>query len=69
MGEYLPYSNGALFGGASDNRLLFRGQPTSAAMLPTTALPYEGARPMRLADLDDGEAVPRFVADVCAGLR
>lgn len=69
MGEYLLYSNGALFGGVCDNRLLFREQSTSVAMLVTTALPYEGARPMRLADLDDGEAVPRFVADVCAGLR
>lgn len=43
MGEYQLYSNGALFGGVYDNRLLFREQSTSVAMLVTTALPYEGA--------------------------
>lgn len=69
MAEYLLYSNGALFGGVSDNRLLFREQPTSAAMLSATDLPREGTRPIRLADLDDGEAAFRFVAAACAGLR
>ncbi len=34
-----------------------------------TAVPYEGARPMRLVDSEDGEALSRLVEAVCADLR
>lgn len=47
MGEYLLYSEGTLFGGVYDDRLLIKETPASALALGATAVPYEGARPMR----------------------
>lgn len=69
MGEYLLYSDGTLFGGVYDDRLLIKETPASASALGTTAVPYEGARPMRLVDSEDGEALSRLVEAVCANLR
>ncbi len=34
-----------------------------------TAVPYEGARPMRLVDSDDGDSLSRLGGAVCAELR
>ena len=61
MGEYLLYSEGALFGGVYDDRLLIKETPASISALGATSVPYEGARSMRLADSDDGEALSRLV--------
>lgn len=61
MGEYLLYSEGTLFGGVYDDRLLIKETPASASALGATAVPYEGARPMRLVDSDDGDALSRLV--------
>ncbi len=69
MGEYLLYSEGTLFGGVYDDRLLIKETPASASALGTTAVPYEGARPLRLVDSDDGDALSRLVGAVCAELR
>ena len=69
MGEYLLYSEGTLFGGVYDDRLLIKETPASASALGATAVPYEGARPMRLVDSDDGDALSRLVGAVCAELR
>ena len=63
MGEY------TLFGGVYDDRLLIKETPASASALGATAVPYEGARPMRLVDSDDGDALSRLVGAVCAELR
>ena len=69
MGEYLLYSEGTLFGGVYDDRLLIKETPASASALGTTAVPYEGARPMRLVDSDDGDSLSHLVGAVCAELR
>lgn len=69
MGEYLLYSEGTLFGGVYDDRLLIKETPASASALGATAVPYEGARPMRLVDSDDGDSLSRLVGAVCAELR
>lgn len=69
MGEYLLYSEGTLFGGVYDDRLLVKETPASITALDATAVPYEGARPMRLVDSEDGEALSRLVEAVCADLR
>lgn len=34
MGEYLPYSEGVLFGGVYDDRLLLKDTPTARAYGP-----------------------------------
>ena len=69
MGEYLLYSEGTLFGGVYDDRLLVKETPASITALDATAVPYEGARPMRLVDSDGGDALSRLVEAVCADLR
>lgn len=69
MGEYLLYSEGTLFGGVYDDRLLIKETPASASALGATAVPYEGARPMRLVDSDDGDSLSRLVGAVCTELR
>lgn len=69
MREYLLYSEGTLFGGVYDDRLLIKETPASASALGTTAVPYEGARPMRLVDSDDGDSLSHLVGAVCAELR
>lgn len=61
MGEYLLYSEGTLFGGVYDDRLLIKETPASTSALRATAVPYEGARPMRLVDSDGGDALSRLV--------
>lgn len=52
MGEYLLYSNGKLFGGIYDNRLLVKTTKSAKALLLETKeeLPYEGAKPMLLTE-------------------
>lgn len=69
MGEYLLYSEGTLFGGVYDDRLLVKETSASVAALVATAAPYEGARPMRLVESEDGEALSRLIGSVCADLR
>ena len=61
MGEYLLYAQGKLFGGVYDDRLLVKPTPASRATLTTEEVPYEGAAPMLLVDIEDGEAVAALV--------
>lgn len=61
MGEYLLYYRRKLVGGVYDDRLLLK--PTKSALKLTEdcgralarEIPYDGAKPMLLADIDDGE--------------
>ena len=57
MGEYLLYYRGKLFGGIYDDRLLLKPTDAAIAMLPDVRYetPYEGAKPMVVADVDDAE--------------
>lgn len=66
MGEYLLYSDGILFDGIYDDCLLIKEAPASLAALRSTAAPYEGAKPMRFVDLEDGETISRLIGAVCA---
>ena len=62
MGEYLLYAGGRLFGGVYDDRFLVKETAASRAMLATTMLPYDGAKPMRLVDVEDPGAIAQLVA-------
>ena len=57
MGEYLLYYRGKLFGGIYDDRLLLKPTEAAKAALPDAPYetPYEGAKPMLVADTDDSE--------------
>ena len=69
MGEYLLYSNGVLFGGIYDNRLLIKMTKTNEKYGMAQEIPYDGAKPMYFAeDTDDVEKLKKIIADTCAGL-
>ena len=61
MGEYLLYASGRLFGGVYDDRFLVKDTEASRAVLPAEEVPYEGASPMLLVDIEDAEAVSAMV--------
>jgi TfoX/Sxy family transcriptional regulator of competence genes len=64
MGEYLLYSEGILFGGIYDDRLLLKDTPAAREAFPQEHLPYEGAKPMLLVDSEN----PEFIAGVIAAM-
>ena len=53
MGEYLLCSEGIIFGGIYDDRLLLKDVPAARKSFPCEDIPYEGAKPMLLVDSDD----------------
>lgn len=57
MGEHLLYSSGRLFGGVYDDRFLVKGTEASRAVLSAEEVPYEGASPMLLVDVEDADVV------------
>ena len=52
MGEYILYCRGKIFGGIYDNRFLVKPTKSAKELMPDaeSALPYEGAKEMLLAD-------------------
>lgn len=68
MGEYLLYSKGVLFGGIYDDRFLMKETPSSTEALSKQEIPYKGAKPMRLVDVEDTSALAELVGKVCAEL-
>ena len=55
MGEYIIYYKNAVIGGVYDDRFLIKNTPSARALVPSAELelPYEGAKPMILPDIDD----------------
>ena len=68
MGEYLLYARGTLFGGVYDDRFLLKETPASSAALTAQCSPYPGAKPMRLVDVEDRDALADLVERVRAEL-
>ena len=64
MGEYLLYSDGVLFGGVYDDRLLLKDTPAAREAFTYEEIPYEGAKPMLLVDSEN----PERVANVILGM-
>ena len=62
MGEYLLYASGKLFGGVYDDRFLVKDTAASRAVLSAEEIPYEGASPMLLVDVENAEAIGAMVA-------
>ena len=61
MGEYLLYASGKLFGGIYDDRFLVKDIPPARSVLSASELPYEGAVPMLVVDIEDADAVAELV--------
>ena len=55
MGEYIIYWRGKIVGGIYDDRFLVKPTKSAIAMMPDAEreLPYEGAKEMLLADVDN----------------
>ena len=74
MGEYVVYYEGKVIGGIYDDRFLIKPTPgalrvmTEAGKTPVLEIPYEGAKPMLLADIDDRELTIKAVAAAAADL-
>lgn len=71
MGEYLLYKDGVLFGGVYDNRLLIKPVKSAVALIENAVfeLPYNGAKPMLLADeAMDAEKLKAIVEAAAAEL-
>ena len=69
MGEFLLYSDGVLFGGIYDDRLLVKIVPENGGFGMLEAIPYDGAKPMYLVeDTDDREKVIEIIRATVEGL-
>ena len=53
MGEYCLYCRGVLVGGIYDNRVLIKRTKNNAAFGLPEEIPYDGAKPMYMLDIDD----------------
>lgn len=74
MGEYVLYYHGKVVGGIYDDRFLLK--PTKSALrlldergltLPTD-IPYDGAKPMLVADIDNRELTCRMIEAIAEDL-
>ncbi len=70
MGEYIIYYQGKVIGGIYDNRFLVKDTASSRRLMPEAEyqLPYEGAKKMLAADVDDRnllvELIPAIAGDL-----
>ena len=74
MGEFIIYCQGKVIGGVYDDRFLLKKTDAAVRMLTgearevLTDIPYEGAKEMLVADVDDRELTCRLVRTVAASL-
>lgn len=75
MGEFVIYCQGKVIGGVYDDRFLLKKTDAAVRMLAgegreaLTDIPYEGAKEMLVADVDDRELTCRLARTVAASLR
>lgn len=69
MGEYLLYSDGLLFGGIYDNRLLIKKTESNNNLGLEEEIPYTGAKAMYLVDSENPKEIKELVLNVCNDLR
>ena len=69
MGEYLLYYKGTLFGGIYDDRLLIKKVDSNKKYQMEEAIPYQGAKPMYLIDVDEREVLKQIVLDTWKDLE
>ena len=71
MGEYIIYYNGKVVGGIYDNRFLLKATKSAKRLMPESPeeLPYEGAKKMLLADIDDRELIYKVIPEIAKELK
>lgn len=65
MGEYLLYYNGILFGGIYDGRVLIKIIPENKEYHLKEEIPYTGAKPMYLIDIDNSDLAKEIILKTC----
>ena len=68
MGEFLLYWRGKHFGGLYDNRLLVKKTKTNQRFWMSEAIPYDGAKAMYQANIDNLDEVADVIKATCEGL-
>ena len=74
MGEYVLYYRGIVVGGIYDNRLLLKPTRSAEEIMSDSSfgivkeIPYEGAKEMIAADIDDPELTCRVIEAVAIDL-
>lgn len=69
MGEYLLYKGDILFGGVYDDRFLIKITKSSKLLGFSEQIPYPGAKPMLLVDIENSEEIKKIVEKVCEDLQ
>lgn len=71
MGEYILYYNGKVIGGIYDNRFLVKPTVSAIRMMPDAprALPYEGAKEMLLAEIDNRDLLNALLPAIANDLK
>ena len=70
MGEFLLYSEGILFGGIYDDRMLVKIVPENAEFCMPEEIPYDGAKPMYFVeDVDDIDKLKEIIIKTKGGLQ
>ena len=69
MGEYLPYSEGVLFGGVYDDRLLLKDTPAARVAFSLEQIPYEGAKAMLLVDIENPGETAGMIANMMSEMQ
>ncbi len=70
MGEYVLYCRGRVVGGIYDDRLLLKPTSGALACMPgrETDIPYPGAKPMLVADVDNAALLCAAVETIASEL-
>ena len=74
MGEYIIYYHQKVVGGIYDDRLLLKPTKSALRILDSTGiqrqmeLPYEGAKEMLVADIDDSESICQLIRAIAEDL-
>ena len=70
MGEYILYYQGKIVGGIYDDRFLVKPTASANKLLPKASreLPYEGAKEMLVADIDDKALMERLIPAIAEDL-
>lgn len=69
MSEYILYKDSLIFGGIYDNRFLIKMTKTSNDYVFKEQIPYPGAKPMYLVDIENPDEIKELVLQVCADLK
>ena len=70
MGEYIIYYNGKVIGGIYDNRFLVKPTVSAKEIIPDAPyeLPYDGAKEMLLADIDNRDLMNKLIPAIADDL-